>query len=87
MSLLVLITLTMGGQLIRAQVHTAPRPSQATDSKLCVGTLKAYKVKEQEGKVQWKQTNDQTDSWSFILQEIKNGRYPPEPDNCFLLDG
>ena len=44
MSLLVLITLTMGGQL-RAQVHSAPRPSQATDSKLCVGTLKAYKVR------------------------------------------
>ena len=43
MSLLVLITLTMGGQL-GAQVHTAPRPRQATDSQ-CVGTLKAYKVR------------------------------------------
>ena len=43
MSLLMLITLTMGGQL-RAQVHTAPRPRQATDSE-CVGTLKAYKVR------------------------------------------
>ena len=41
--LLVLMTLTLGGEL-SAQVHTAPR-YQASASGECVGTLKAYKVR------------------------------------------
>ena len=41
--LLVLMTLTLGGEL-SAQVHTAPR-HQASASGECVGTLKAYKVR------------------------------------------
>ena len=44
MSLLVLMTLTMGGQL-SGQVHTAPRLNQVSDSEMCVGTLKAYTVR------------------------------------------
>ena len=44
MSLLVLGTLSMGGQP-SAQVHTAPRLHQASDSEMCVGTLKAYTVR------------------------------------------
>ena len=44
MSLLVLVTLTMGGKL-SAQVHTAPRLHQDSDSEMCVGTLKAYTVR------------------------------------------
>ena len=44
MILLVLMTLTMGGQL-SGQVHTAPRLNQASDSEMCVGTLKAYTVR------------------------------------------
>ena len=43
MRLLVLMTLTLGGEL-SAQVHIAPR-HQASGSAECVGTLKAYKVR------------------------------------------
>ena len=66
-----LITLTMGGQL-RAQVHTAPSPRQATDSE-CVGTLKAYKVRTR-GERAVKTDIIRLILAVFDLQDIKNVR-------------